>query len=187
MAIVLYAQDAQWDEIRYMAAASIATNYMKTGTTVGSDAVEAGTTDTIITATGHAAQVGDEIIMTSGDEDGEAREVTAVATNTITLEAALSGTPSATETFNIIRSVQEPVGVGAKIVIFKNTLNQDVMISFDGSTDHILLEAGDDLVLDLKQCNLRLEEGDKSSEGFIYVKHNGTAPASGGLYISIAR
>lgn len=72
---------------------------------VGSDAAATGTTASIITATGHSAAVGDWVMMTSGGEAKEMREVSAVAANTITLSSALSGTPSAAETFDIVRPV----------------------------------------------------------------------------------
>lgn len=72
---------------------------------VGGDAVATGTTDTIITATGHSAAAKDWVIVTSGDELGEMREVASADANTITLASALSGTPSAAETFDIIRPV----------------------------------------------------------------------------------
>ena len=72
---------------------------------VGGDAAATGTTASIITATGHAAAAKDWIVMTSGDELGEMREVSAADANTITLASALSGTPSAAETFDILRPV----------------------------------------------------------------------------------
>lgn len=72
---------------------------------VGSDAVEAGTSASVLVATAHAAVAGDWVVMTSGDEDQEMREVSSVATDSITLASALSGSPSATETFDILRPV----------------------------------------------------------------------------------
>ena len=190
MANMLYSQDADWQEVRVIAAASVADNFMRTGTAVGSDAAEASTTASVIVATAHAAQAGDVIVMTSGDEDGEARVVSSVATNSITLESDLSGAPSATETFNIIRPQRSPKHDEIKIVIIKSTLNQDVWLSFDGSTNHLLLEAGDDLVLDLKGSNLHVErgdDGDDGTKGYIHVKTVSTAPTTGSLYISTIR
>lgn len=181
MAVDIHSHDANWAALRVSAAASVPSNYAKMGTAVGSDAVEAGTTDTVITATGHSAAVGDEIVMTSGGEDGEAREVTAVTANTITLEAALSGTPSATETFNILRPVQNHATVPGRIVVIKSTLDTGVFLSFDGSADHLYIEGGDDLVLDLKKNGLHLDR-----EGYIYVKEDST-PSSGSLYVSVVR
>jgi hypothetical protein len=72
---------------------------------VASDAVEAGSTATVINATSHSATAGDILTMTSGDESGESRRISSVATNTITLENALSGAPSATETFKVTEAI----------------------------------------------------------------------------------
>lgn len=191
MAVVLYSHDAEWAEMRVHAAASVSSNYMKTGTAVGSDAAEAGTTSTVLNATAHAAQAGDWIVMTSGGEDGEAREVASVTTNAITLDSALSGAPSATETFNIIRPQREHSEVGSKILLMKSTLDADILISFDGSTDHWILEAGDDLVLDFKGSNLHLPRGDdpsdNASDGWIYIKEASSTPTSGSLYIGTVK
>ena len=182
MAIRLYSHDMNPSVLRVSAATSVADNYSKMGAAVGADAAESTTTATIIKATGHAAVVGDEIIMTSGGEDGEAREVTAIAANTITLEAALSGAPSNTETFNIIRPQQAVYSDTGCILIINSTLNQDVFLSFDGSEDHIFVEAGIDITLDLRAANLHLPRS-----GYIYVKTVGTAPTSGSLYIAEVR
>lgn len=145
----------------------------------GTDSIEAGASSSRLIATAHAAAVGDEIIMTSGDEDGEAREVTAVGTDWIDLEAALSGAPSATETFNISR-VGDYVG-SAKIVIIDNQLNQDVYISLDGSTDHLWVNSSSTMTLDLRSNNLQIDR-----EGFIYVKEN-TTPTTGTLRIIVIK
>lgn len=76
------------------------------GESLGTDAVEAGTTTTNITATGHSAVVGCVFEMTSGDESGETRRVSAVVdANNFTLENALSGTPTATETFELFEAI----------------------------------------------------------------------------------
>ena len=63
------------------------------------DLCESTTTDTILKATGHVAVVGDLVWMTAGGEIGEPRVVASIAATTITLDAALSGTPSAGEGF----------------------------------------------------------------------------------------
>jgi len=76
------------------------------GEQIGTDAVEAGTTTTNITATGHSAVVGCMFNMTSGDEAGEYRRVSAVVdADNFTLESALSGTPTATETFELREAI----------------------------------------------------------------------------------
>lgn len=147
----------------------------------GTDSAEAGASTTRVIATAHAAAVGDELIMTNGDEDGEAREVTAIGTDYFDLEAALSGTPTAAETFNLIRPVQSDASNSGRLLLIKSSLDQPVHISFNGSTDQIYLEAGDDIVLDLKSNNLHVPRS-----GYIYVKTVSTAPTSGSVFISEA-
>lgn len=169
---------------------SVGDNYHKVGWTVGSDAAEAGTTTTVINATGHAAAVGDIIIMTSGGEDGEARSVDSITANTITLTTALSGAPSATETFDILRPVSSK---HVKVLHIENGLDRRVFFSTDASTDHITVANGSSLTLDLKTNNLRLGANNtiiKQGSGtdpnqYLYVKTDGTAPTSGTLYISM--
>lgn len=179
MGFNVYSHDALWQTLRVSAAASVPDNYAKMGTAVESDAVATGTTTTSIVATGTNAAVGDILIMTSGDEDGEAREVSAVATGVITLGTALSGTPTAAETFNLIRPVQ--VGKnGGKIIHIKNTTNQAAFFSFDGTNDHLHLEAGDDLTLDMKSNGIHM-----ARDGYIYVKTDTTAPTSGNITVAI--
>lgn len=156
----------------------------------GTDAIEAGASTTRLIATAHAAQVGDEIVMSSGDEDGEAREVSAVGTDYIDLEAALSGAPSAAETFTILRPVA-PKKV--RLLHIDNTLNQPVRFSVDGSTDHLRIAASSTLTFDLACNNLRIGSNQTTVydvtevdyRQYLYVKVESTAPTSGTLYISM--
>lgn len=170
-----------------MAAASVGSEWHKAGWTVGADAAEASTTDTIINATGHSAQAGDIIVMTSGDEDGEAKEVASVTANTITLASALSGAPSAAETFNILRPV--PLNK-VKIVRFNSGLNQDVNISYGSALPTYaedLVAANGDVAYDLKSNNMHLGADNMMSstdEHYIWVKES-TTPSSGSLYITV--
>lgn len=70
---------------------------------VGTDAVEANSTVTVINATGHAAQVGDVIRITSGTLSGQEVKVYAVGANTITLAEELPSAPAALVTFQVLR------------------------------------------------------------------------------------
>lgn len=74
-----------------------------------SDAVEAGSTERVINATGHSARVGDLISITSGIYSGYEVHVESVATNAITLEHALPAAPAAAVTFDILRRKAEIV------------------------------------------------------------------------------
>lgn len=175
-----YTSRAVWEQLRNVTAATVSSNYSKVGTVIGSDAAATGTTATVITATGHSAAVGDEIVMTSGTYDEVAREVTAVDTDTITVEASFGGAPAAADTFSIVRPVAFNSTARPKIIQFLSTLNQEVLISFDGSTDQDVLAVNGAMSYDLNLNGLHLELG-----GFIYVKHAGTQPTSGNLYIKV--
>ena len=156
-------------------------------TQTGSDAVEDWTSTTTLGASAHAAQVGDEIVMTSGTYDGVAREVTAVSTNVITVEASFGGTPAASDTFSINR----PIAMKDGVVWMKleNQTNQPLLISFDGSTSFARLAAsGDELELRLHEMGRKLGN-DRSTpaigtKGYVYAKVESTAPTSGSLYVS---
>lgn len=71
--------------------------------TVGTDAVEATSTASVIKATGHAAQVGDVINFTSGNLDGHEVKVIKVEANLIYLGEELSEVPGTGDTFEIER------------------------------------------------------------------------------------
>ena len=79
---------------------------------IGTDAVEASSTDTIINATTHSAKVGDVIKFTSGTEDKNISFVESVTTNTITLGQTLDSTPAAADTFSIYRPSISTVTAG---------------------------------------------------------------------------
>jgi len=168
---------------------SIGSNWHKAGWEVATDAVEAGTTDTIITATGHSAVAGDVVIMTSGGEDGEAREVTSVTANTITLESALSGTPSATETFTIIRPESL---TKAKIVQFDSTLDQAVVLAEGNTTPthaQFICRSNADKTFDLKGNNLHAGSDnifpETTSSYYLWVKVASSVPSAGELDITV--
>lgn len=72
-------------------------------TLIGLDAVEAGSTTSVIVATGHAAIVGDAIRFTSGTLNARIYFVQAVDTNSFTLSQTALGTPSPGDTFVILR------------------------------------------------------------------------------------
>lgn len=71
---------------------------------VGTDAVEAGSTETVINATAHAARKGDIIRITSGALDNTEVKVFATTTNSIQLCEKLNSAPLAAVTFQILRA-----------------------------------------------------------------------------------
>lgn len=156
-------------------------------TPTGSDVIEADASSSVLYAEAHSVEVGDVIVMTSGDEDGEAKEVSAVTADSITLSAALTGAPSAAETFNIIR----PVALNkVKILRINSGLNQDVHLAYGSSVPTYaedLIASSGDAAYDLKSNNMHLGADNAFSgvnEHYVWVKE-GTTPSSGSLYITI--
>jgi len=70
---------------------------------VASDAVEAGSTDRLIVATGHVAKIGDVIRFTSGTNDRVEAAVQFVDANNIILGVKLESAPLVADTFNVMR------------------------------------------------------------------------------------
>jgi len=70
---------------------------------IGSDAVEANSTTSLIVATAHSAKVGDVVKFTSGVLDTRFAFIQETATNSITLSQTLNVAPSAADTFQIWR------------------------------------------------------------------------------------
>lgn len=156
----------------------------------GLDTAEAPPSSSRVCAAAHLAVAGDEVIFTSGSLDGEGQQVSAVSTDIIDVDTAFSGAPANGDTFNIHRPSREPSHGGGKLLVLKSTLDQSVYVSFDGTNDHIILEGGDDMVLDMASVNLHLQRGDDGStgnKGYMYVKAVSTQPTSGNLFISVAR
>lgn len=70
---------------------------------IASDAVESGSTSSVIVATSHLAIKGDVIHFTSGSFLGREVKVWDTAANSITLAETLSGIPAIADTFDILR------------------------------------------------------------------------------------
>jgi len=127
----------------------------------GSDAAEAGSTTSTITATAHSLLVGDRIRFTSGAlvDTGE-YDVTAVTTDTITLGQTLSVAPGAGDAFAILRpvsltlssgggfsSVNTFVLDGSNQVVTEDTVtpanNAPLPVKLTGVTGDVNITAGD--------------------------------------------
>lgn len=75
-------------------------------------------------------------------------------------------------------STSLPPAGGVAILNFQNSLNQDVILSFDnGTTDSVYLLAGKDYSLDLGAADL-------SYTGVVRIKHAGVAPTSGAIVLT---
>jgi len=182
MANEFNARDPIWNANRSSPAVAVADNFTKMGTWVVQDAVEAASTATVINATGHVASAGDQIIMSSGTYDGEGREVASVTTDTITLSVALSGAPTAADTFEIVTPIQQNAVAGAAYAHIHNGTNQPIDISFNGTTIHTSLLSLEEWFPPGRNHNLNaIERGDTSAKGFVWHKASSTAPSSGSI------
>lgn len=84
---------------------------------VGTDAVEASSTTSVINATGHAALAGDIINFTTGALSGQEFKVSEVDTNEITIAEEMSVAPSAADAFQILRHKYAVVDSGGLITV----------------------------------------------------------------------
>lgn len=100
---------------------------------VGTDAVEALSTTTVINATAHSAKVGDVIRFTSGALSGQEVKVRAVATNTITLAETLASAPAAAVSFQILRHKYPVVDADGNLTLSVGAVDVDL----DEATDTV--------------------------------------------------
>lgn len=88
-----------------------------TVTVKGTDAAEAGSTNSIIIATGHSVKPGDTIRITSGDLDGTEVGVLSVETDSITLSADIDSPIADGDTFEILRPVSLTLGADGTFTV----------------------------------------------------------------------
>lgn len=100
---------------------------------VGTDAAEASSTDSVINATAHAALVGDVINFTSGTFSGREVKVYAVDTNTITLAETLSASVGTGDTFEILRH-KYPVVSSTGSLFTAPISSGPIQFTLDGAT-----------------------------------------------------
>jgi hypothetical protein len=143
----------------------------------GSDAVEAGTTDTILNATGHAAKKGDLIRMTSGATSGEEQYVFEVAANTITLEDSLSAAPSATDAFDILKPVTLTLGSDGGITLSPF----DLQFERDGSSQKVIEDTvtpANNVPLPVKLSSITGDINITANDLNVQLSHNAANPDS---------
>lgn len=130
---------------------------------VGTDAAEAGSTSSVIVATGHSALKGDVIRLTSGAFSGREVKVWDVATNSITLAETLPSAVAAAVTFQILRhkypTVDSSGSVNVNAVIVEEALSPDggalpaqlkVAGGYDGTNVQVLkTDAAGELQIDV--------------------------------------
>jgi len=67
------------------------------------------------------------------------------------------------------------------VLIIDNEMDVPVLVSFDGTTDHLRVGTGDSLTVDMKSNNLHVEQGMT-----IYIKEE-SAASSGNTFIMAIR
>lgn len=73
----------------------------------------------------------------------------------------------------------------ARILMFQNFTDVDLLFSFDGINDHLILPSDGFLLLDVT-ANKTREQGFYIQEGKqIYVKDTGSAASSGSAYLTV--
>lgn len=109
---------------------------------IGSDAVEAGSTTTVINLTAHSIRKGDIIFYFSGGptNNGSWSSVESVSANSITLSNALPDTPTATNTITFYRPTPITAAVGSGNI---GGLNVCVDSDFQESNPRSLLKLED--------------------------------------------
>lgn len=90
--------------------------------------------------------------------------------------------------FGSIGAAYTAVGTGltdhARLIRFVNTMNTELYISLNGTTNHIRLAAGSFLIIDLASNKVR-DDGLFISIGTIFYVKQVSAPASGNLWIEV--
>lgn len=72
-----------------------------------------------------------------------------------------------------------------RLIKLVNQTNQDVIFSTDGSTDHDFVPANSFSLYDISTNRTVKESAFLPAKTTLYVKHNGSAPTSGGVYITV--
>lgn len=79
--------------------------------------------------------------------------------------------------------VGTPLTNPSRLIIFQNFTDGDVMVSFDGITDHLPVAANGFVLLDVT-ANKTVSQGFYIAEGTRFYVKEITAPSTGSFYIS---
>lgn len=100
---------------------------------IGTDAVEANSTTSVINATGHSALKGDVIRFTSGALSGKEVKVSEVDTNTITLAETLPSAPATLVAFQILRHRYPVVDSSGNLLVAGSFVPGPIQYVLDGA------------------------------------------------------
>lgn len=82
-------------------------------------------------------------------------------------------------------AVGTPTADYTRLVSLFNTMDKDILISIDGTHDHIRLAAGSGQVFDLTTNRVNDEGLFFSKSTQFWAKHAGVAPTSGNVWVQI--
>lgn len=178
-------------ELQEIPAEAIGANFHKVGNHIEQDAAEAASTTLIINATAHNAQIGDQIIISSGSLKGEAREARLITTNTVTVDVAFSGSPASGDTFEILRpQLAQQVG----LLSVENVTDVRIFLSIDGQKRNYTVNNNVTKSWDLRTNNYRLghdntnfTESNEDLIQWLWIKHSGTAPTYEGVFVEMTQ
>ncbi len=176
---------------------------------VGTDACEADTTNAIIKATAHSANVGDVIRFTSGTQSGHEVKVVKVAANFIYLAEELDTTPAAADTFQILRHKFPIVNAdgslpitatavvdtrlkfmkdAAQVFVTEDTItpanNIPLPVKITSATGDINITAGD-LNVGIHKDNDSVKTFNGEDVKFVYRNDYGSTPVTTAAYVQI--
>ena len=102
-------------------------------------------------------------------------------------------------TFDVLRSlgyasisdsaftqVGTTVGVPIRMIVFSNTTDQDIIVSFDAVHNHTVVPAGSGVVFDY--CSNKSDQAGMAEQGIntpIYVTAPNGAPSKGSFYVTV--
>lgn len=82
-------------------------------------------------------------------------------------------------------AIGTPTAGNVRLYSLKNDTNEDLIISMDGTTDHIFMGANSFMIVDLSANKVR-DDGLFIAQGTqFYVKEATSTPSSGALYMEI--
>lgn len=78
-----------------------------------------------------------------------------------------------------------PTTANTRLYALKNDTNEDILVSLDGINDHVFMGANSYMITDLSANKVR-DDGMFIAQGTqFWIKHNGSAPTSGSIYLEI--
>jgi hypothetical protein len=85
---------------------------------------------------------------------------------------------------NIYMGIGTPLSFPARIIMFQNTTDVDVLISWDGINDHQIIPAGSFTLLDVATNKVNTQGWYVGAQQRFYAKEAGTPSTLGAVYLT---